>query len=729
MAPSGPSKSQWGASERKAGSFHNYNLEEGTKMWHKMLEPANDAQPQQVAAQPQTRIGGLPPHLWRQRENANMSQASGSPAPSPIIKPPAHKDDSQAQQTMKSQAYPSPQQSHPQHTPPRGTPSNIAPKKNYPPTPAYGKIKRIPLGQASSSMNPFVKQVAGNRFTVAVRECSPSGSQDGGARPSPRYIRCWDEDERAPTENYTPKTQGPIQNKKWRPKHSEDWESQSLPSTVASLTFSDDNGSHFPDRSGDGNDFGSKDVRGNIADELDIVPKGNNNGWVGKKAWKDYHSSPSSNGDSDTDSFTRGWKTTYCGEWITRMSKDPPPIALCISNGYERHWECDIDPKDGFMMSPIEYLPTKLNPKDPGNDQELDKRMRCTSAMQCAIDYPKMKKRLAKREQEERDFNARNPPPHFLRKPRSLSPAPQPLFVGSRNPVAKRFVGNMQNPSQDNVSASQNTVDPVQQADHSDFGGRRVNIPCHLRPAEPADVSQILEIYNWEVVNGCQALDVKPLSIVDMQRLLKECKMANLPFIVAVQGTPMDATVRKEAPVSPSSPYKQARPTGPNQTVPESQPGPDKILGFGFVSCPMPGLAGNIHSNAGRFIGRVHFYVENASRRNGIGRALLHRLTRCCSKYCRSADWYEWYDPSRAAVFDEPDYNPRNYSYLYIETSSSGQTDPDNHWYETFLDGMDYMFAHTLEKARNVRYDQNDEWRDINVWQHECRDRKFIREF
>lgn len=230
-------------------------------------------------------------------------------------------------------------------------------------------------------------------------------------------------------------------------------------------------------------------------------------------------------------------------------------------------------------------------------------------------------------------------------------------------------------------------------------------------------------------MNGSQALDTMPLALQDIQNLLAKCQSVKMPFIVAVQGTPMEAAWRKEAPAQPRGPYKQPRRMGPYQKAPEAQPRSDKILGFGFISCPVPGLAGSVQSNVGRFIGKVHFYVEHTSRRNGIGRAILHRLTRCCSKFCISVDWYQWHDPARSAVFDEPDYNARNYSRLYIETSSAGEEDPDNGWYEKFLDGMGYLFMSTLDKTRKVKYGPNGQWRDTIVWQHDCRDHKYITEF
>ncbi|ROV99068.1 hypothetical protein VMCG_06674 [Cytospora schulzeri] len=746
MAPSGLSKSQWAVPQKQAriaGKWDPEGLEAGTKAFKEMLaQPANKPQTKPATTKPQAVVGGIPPHVSRERED-NASQAFTS-APANAIKPPDCEDNLRAQQTTTVQNcsasphQPRALQSHPQPTlqslpappearpsPPhsRNAPSNVAPRHTYPPTPAsHWPTKQVPLAQANSSMNPFVRKVVGNRFRLAVTQDSPPDSPLSPAL---------NDDTRTRSQHRTPNTHGSPQTKKWRPKHSEDLESQSLPSTAASVIFSDDDDSHFPDHSQDGRTARSKDVRANIADELDIVPKDNSNGWVNKNAWKDYPSSPSSNQNADERSFgtfAKGWRYTYCEDWIASLPDSPPPVATIIQEQIDQNWRCDVDTKDGFLMSPVEYPSTEINRDDPSSDPEWERRFRGTASMRSIVDFLKMQKLALKHDEQEKEYNARNPPRYLMHQKQDPSPEPQSSPAPNSKPVTGPSEA-VQQSGQNNVTSTQVPNAPVQQAVQGDIDGDYLKIPCHLRPVEPTDVPQILDIYNWEVMNGYQALDTEPLCLQDIQRLFKECQSAKTPFIVAVQGTSSESASRQETHAQSRGPYKQSRPTGPYQNAREAQPRSDKILGFGFISCPMPGLAGSVHSNVGRFIGRVHFYVEHASRRNGIGRALLHRLTRCCSKFCISVDWYQWYDPVGSAVFDEPDFNPRNYSRLYIETSSSGEKDPDNGWYEKFLDGMGYLFMSTLDKTRKVRYGPDGQWRDTIVWQHDCRDPKYIREF
>lgn len=699
MAPSGLAGAQWAATAKQSGAFSKYDLEQGTKMWQEMLEPAKESQTKPVTSQPQVK-GGLPPHLLRQHQDINAPHTTGSLTPAASIKPP-------------------------ECPAPHDASLSIAPKQAYLPTTAPEEVtKLIPLTKANTSMHPLLQKVVGNRFSVAVRQDPYPISPDGGVRHSPTYPKL--NKEQHDQAKVTQKTQVYPEKTKWRPKHSEDLESHSLPSTVASVNLNWSNGSDFPDRSEDSNSAFIKDVRGNIADELDIVPKGNGNGWVNKNAWKDYHSNTPSNEDAKDGSSNEGWKTTYCRNWIAGLSKTPPDPAFCLEKNIDRHWECQIDPKDGFLMSPIEYPLTRINPNDPGDDKVLERRLRDTASMRASIEYPQWQKRVEKNEKKDA---ARKPPTHLVWEPQSPATTPQSTHVPVLNPVAAPFVSSLQKSSQGHVAATQILVGPVQQDAHDRVDGRQVKIPCHLRPAEMADASQVLEIYNWEVLNGCQALDARPLSLQDIQSILMECKSAHMPFIVAVQGTPMEAASRQDNSAHPRGPYKQPRPTGPYKKAPVPQPATGKILGFGFISCPMMGLAGNVHTNVGRFIGRVHFYVDHASRRKGIGRAILHKLTRCGSKSYHSADWYEWYDLAAAAVFKEPGYNPRNYSRLYIESSSSGENDPDNAWHEKFMDDMGYLFMSTMDKTRNLGPGRDDEWRDTIFWQHDCREPKSIHEF
>lgn len=712
MAPSAPPKPTWGVQGKRPGPFNPYDLEQGTKLFLQQLHLASERK--------------------TNHENTSESPASGRITPATSTRPTGRDGDTSTPHVGTPQAHPASQEcpvslkEHPnpeerpipekhfrpemrlfslgRPTPARGASLNVAHEQTYPPTPAYGSVaKQAPQIQARSMMHPLLKKVIRNQSTVTLGlDRQPDGVF------SPAHT-AWDNDSWAQMEDRTPMTHNTLQEMKRQPKFSNPLRSQSHRSTAASGNPTHHNGGDFPDRS----------LTGRNQDSHEAISKDDSDSQVDNDAWENGHSNPPSNGVTNKDSFIEEWRSTYCEDWVAGLPQNSPPVACCLEQGIDKHWECDIDPKDGLLQPPVEYPPTRINSQDPGNGHGLDRRMRGTSARHAVMEYLNNQKRLADAAKE-MELETGNP--------RAPSPLAQPSPAVDPKTITRPSVGSVQRPGQANIAATQQLVRPVQHAINDNFEDYRVEISCYLRPAEPADAPQILEIYNWEVLNGRQALDNKPLVLEDIRRLFMECQLAQTPFLVAVQGAPRERARENTAPARPRGLDRQPHLAGPSPKTSNSQPRPEKILGFGFISCPMTGLAGNIHSNVGRFVGKVNVYVENANRRKGIGRAILHRLTLCCSVTYYRVDWYRWHDPVRTKEFDEIDYNSRHYSRLYIETSSAGEDDPDNDWYRKFLDGMDYLFSSTLDKTRKVGYGQAGEWRDTIVWQHDCRDPNDIRE-
>jgi hypothetical protein len=499
-----------------------------------------------------------------------------------------------------------------------------------------------------------------------------------------------------------------VHKKKWRPKHSSCWGSQSLPTSDTSVKFgsNDANPSFASDQSNGGVSF--RDVRGSIADELDIVPKGDGTGWVNKHAWKDYHSPPGSDYESSHDSFEKGWHSSFCRDWVESLPERPPPLVFFPYDEAETHWECDVNPKDGALIVPVEYPQTTVNSQDPGTREELVRRMSSTAEIKVTMEAEKLRKRMKMREQREESRG-------------DLTRGPEWRRVTSSTPVDPPNAPS-QLPHRYGQPPDQTTTALVEsrRADP-----REPRIRCYLRPVAQDDLQQILDIYNWEVEHGRQALDAKPLALGDIHRLFAECDAAGTPFIVAVEGaSPLVSTSRGEesALVRYRGPYQnngRSRPYAESQGTPSNASSSGKILGFGLITLPSAGLAGNVHTSVSRFNGKAHLYVEARSRRLGVGRCILHRVLRCCSKRLQYADWYKWYDPRDSKACGEAGDNLRNYARVFVEVASF-KGDPDFSWRKKLLGELNFLYVNTTDLTRKVIQGSNGGWFDNTVWQHDC---------
>lgn len=589
----------------------------------------------------------------------------------------------------------------------------VVPERALPPTPSIEDTAPYdPIRRSYDSMHPALRKALEEKDRLRA-QTKPVAASPGDAWLA---IRRSDQDNRAdqPVKRIQQIEQSDdrtskIHKNKWRPKHSSCWESQSLPSTLVSSKFdsNDANPSVGSDQSNGGAPF--RDIRGSIADELDIVLKGDGTGWVNKHAWKDYHSLPGSDDDGSNGSFKKGWLPQYCSDWVASLSDIPPPLVPLQGEDAATHWESDINPMDGRIMSPVDYPQSTVNPQDPNTREELVRRMSGTAEIRVTMEGEKLRKRMKHREQKEEKRAERYLGPRYKRVSDSS------MLMDPPNTLRRSSRGYDQAPGQTVAALVES-----RRADH-----REPHILCYLRPVERHDLPQILEIYNWEVVHGSQALDAKPLVLKDIQRLFEECDASGTPFIVAVSGTPsLTSTSRggKSALVPFHGPYQQQGQSDhyeDRQVTPSNPSSSEKILGFGLITLPSAGLAGNSHTSVGRFNGKVHFYVEPRSRRLGVGRCILHRLLRCCSRHLLNADWYKWFDPYDSKACAEPGYNMRNYARIFAEVASF-KGDPDFGWRKKLLEEMKFIYVNTTDLTRKVVHDANGGWFDNTVWQHDC---------
>lgn len=519
----------------------------------------------------------------------------------------------------------------------------------------------------------------------------------------------------------------PNKKQKWRPKRSYDLESQSLPDTVSSVQLNDED----PDFRNIDSDSSpalhtpEKDIRGEIADESNLKPTHSGDGFYDASPWKE---SASENGNW---SQNKNWFMGYVSSWINKQAHVKLPDVFFLDKKIERHEECDVNTYNGWLNAPVEYPATYMNPADAKRPQETTRRLSSSANLKSATDYEKNRRRLEKAEKKmEEKWGLENTTPLWQPQtnpfPSPHPPAPQPT-APPRQPMtgkAQIHAGGVISQAPAGPIEPIRPITPTAPVAQPDEFESYLKVSCFLRPAKKNDLARVLKIYNWEVAHGIQALDTKPLTLEDFHRIFEQCKDAQTPFIVVIAGTPAEAAARKEVPATPRGPYQTYR-EGPYQQHYQN-PEQDKVLGFGFITIRAAGLAGGIHHSVGRFQGRLHFYVDNENRRNGVGRALLCRLTKCCSIMMISTGEYDYFDPDRNEACDVAPHNARQYTRLFIEVASRSQNDPDSKWCSKFLNGEGFMCVSTADKARKVGCGEKGIWLDNLIWQHDCQDPKSI---
>lgn len=494
---------------------------------------------------------------------------------------------------------------------------------------------------------------------------------------------------------------------------------------------------------------------------------------------------PEEETDDDEDDFSSTWRPTYCQQWVFDLPNELPPVAFFMGQNIDRSGECDVQPSNGFLLPPVDYPSTHPNPENLKNTRSQEvRRLSGSATLKTAANYEKSKRRLENNDRKVAALEAMHMGPLWqpVTNPFPASqPTPPPTqsmvgqvdtYPGARAQFAYQdqpckaaeahshtqthnaALGQIAQSQAQNVPQVQlhvqtqdagqahsvqvqahnaaqarssnyenQTVEvPIAQDSDSDSDNDiYVKMPAHMRPAERCDLAQVLNIYNWEVSHGIQALDNKPIVLKDIQRVFAECKDSKTPFIVAIAGTPADAASRKKTPAPPQLLNYQSY-------LHLSKPENDQVLGFGFVKIRATGLAGDANDSVGRFQGQVYFYVANESRKKGIGRAIFRKLVKSCSRYALGRERCEFFDPDRSPICDNAPFNVRDYSRLFIEMAVRGKTDADARWLSQLLDKEHFLNVSTIDNYRRIGNHENGIWLDNIVWQHDCQDKESIRE-
>jgi len=155
-------------------------------------------------------------------------------------------------------------------------------------------------------------------------------------------------------------------------------------------------------------------------------------------------------------------------------------------------------------------------------------------------------------------------------------------------------------------------------------------INIYLRPAVPADLPQITEIYNWYVENGPRTAEATPVSEVDMQLRFDNTISNKLPFIVAVEASKNRAAGFYE--VGADLEFEDGTGAWTDHNTQKTSPKnrglgrQDKIVGW---ACAQDFTAADYVE---RISVELEIYVEPESRRKGVGRCLMDQLLEACDR-------------------------------------------------------------------------------------------------
>ncbi|KAK0622851.1 hypothetical protein B0T14DRAFT_494424 [Immersiella caudata] len=182
--------------------------------------------------------------------------------------------------------------------------------------------------------------------------------------------------------------------------------------------------------------------------------------------------------------------------------------------------------------------------------------------------------------------------------------------------------------------------------------------PCHLRPVRPEDLAGVVEIYNWEVENGYQALDSKPLTVSDFATIVSRTQELGMPFVVAVYGR------AKKFETSKGNVFYTTVTPHPDATHPPDQRKIGKVLGFAFLSGWEPGLTGS-GLGSSRTTAKINIFVHPDYRRKRIGYSLFDKVLSTVSDgYC-STEGYDFVDLSNSAAYKTARENDRKYYRIF----------------------------------------------------------------
>ncbi|CAG8909699.1 unnamed protein product [Penicillium egyptiacum] len=130
----------------------------------------------------------------------------------------------------------------------------------------------------------------------------------------------------------------------------------------------------------------------------------------------------------------------------------------------------------------------------------------------------------------------------------------------------------------------------------------------YLRPAEECDAASILEIMNWYAENSALSSETRATEVDDFGELLQSCRENHFPFIVAARRPPERLCL--------------------NQI--------DPVVGYAYVEFHRHGKSADNH------MGELHVFVQEGSKKQHIGRALVDMVLSCFDVASEPSTDYEF---------------------------------------------------------------------------------------
>ncbi|KAK3357738.1 hypothetical protein B0T25DRAFT_566994 [Lasiosphaeria hispida] len=382
------------------------------------------------------------------------------------------------------------------------------------------------------------------------------------------------------------------------------------------------------------------------------------------------------------------------------MAPRPPNFRPTLF-GSKGHWYCDIDTFNGALLEPVNYpetLPSVIEGKRETNWNQLN----WTSSL-------------------------------LMRRYNDLSKKNQ------NNPRFRVPVYDTSEDHMDEEALKQARADATRQilARAPPYTIESPRTPCYLRPATAEDMVQVSAIYNWEVANGFQALDSKPLSRDDFAEILARVGKLHMPFLVAVHGHAHKLGLKQG-----NLEYTKCVPH-PGATEEPSLYFEGKIMGFAFLSVWEPGLA-DYGNGSSRATAKVNLFVHHDHRRKHVGFSLLDKLLSIPSSRYDSTMACNFVDASDSPIYKHPVLKlerqggqrvveqERKYFRVYLDFHVRHKYydvgDPklkeEQKDFDRDLDWARKLLDESFHFAEKVRFDQvfrkNGVWLDKVTFEHTC---------
>lgn len=355
-----------------------------------------------------------------------------------------------------------------------------------------------------------------------------------------------------------------------------------------------------------------------------------------------------------------------------RAEQHNQPVATFLHDGTRgpNSDECDIDPTDGTLLSPI-VQPSTHKTVTPGDCRDIrDISWRHDNMNAMIWIARELKKRAELREKVQMELAQVDPN-------NSSQKEKEHVFSEDAWPTAD----------------------------------------CLLRPATKDDFAGIAAVVEAEKEQEYpQVFGTAATHRQSIQQTYNACKRDYRPFIVAVSS--QDAFLdRSKWPKGADKVFEEyvrfAKTQKPSNT--------GTILGFGFVSDARAGLFGTVCPGS-RFAGRITVLVHPDHRKQLYGSALLDRILLSTAVYHRSVVDYKWECPDPALIYEHPVIkNQRKYARLHIEGLFASNGKNTEVWVDKMLEKFEFKKVGRLGQTARTGSDGRRVWMDSVIWELEAR--------